>query len=78
MGLDESFFAAGGDSIDALQLIAALRREGLVLSPADLFAARTPREMARRVRPDGAASARGPSPRVRVRVRLGPPTCSWR
>ncbi|MBD7950906.1 condensation domain-containing protein [Oerskovia rustica] len=56
VGLDESFFAAGGDSIDALQLIAALRREGLVLSPADLFAARTPREMARRVRPDGAAS----------------------
>ncbi|MDF2847682.1 MAG: AMP-binding protein, partial [Oerskovia sp.] len=59
VGLDESFFAAGGDSIDALQLIAALRREGLVLSPADLFAARTPREMARRVRPDGAASAGG-------------------
>ncbi|MFE4464227.1 condensation domain-containing protein [Oerskovia sp. NPDC056781] len=59
VGLDESFFTAGGDSIDALQLIAALRREGLVLSPADLFAARTPREMARRVRPDGAASAGG-------------------
>ncbi|GAA3218843.1 non-ribosomal peptide synthetase [Oerskovia jenensis] len=59
LGLDESFFAAGGDSIDALQLIAALRREGLVLTPADLFAARTPREMAHRVRPDGAASAGG-------------------
>ncbi|MGW6005713.1 condensation domain-containing protein [Oerskovia enterophila] len=56
VGLDESFFAAGGDSIDALQLVAALRRDGLVLSPADLFAARTPREMARRVRPDGATS----------------------
>lgn len=59
VGLDESFFAAGGDSIDALQLVAALRRERLVLSPADLFAARTPREMARRVRPDDAASAGG-------------------
>ncbi|KRD47256.1 hypothetical protein ASE27_02445 [Oerskovia sp. Root918] len=56
VGLDESVFAAGGDSIDALQLVAALRREGLVLTPADLFAARTPREMARRVRPDGVAS----------------------
>ncbi|WP_231907534.1 condensation domain-containing protein, partial [Oerskovia enterophila] len=56
VGLDESFFAAGGDSIDALQLVAALRRERLVLTPADLFAARTPREMARRVRPDGVAS----------------------
>ena len=59
LGLDESFFAAGGDSIDALQLIAALRREGLVLTPADLFAARTPREMAHRVRPDGAESESG-------------------
>ncbi len=57
VGLDESFFAAGGDSIDALQLVAALRRDGLVLSPADLFAARTPREMARRVRPDALAPA---------------------
>ncbi|MHA7133522.1 condensation domain-containing protein [Oerskovia turbata] len=59
VGLDESFFAAGGDSIDALQLIAALRRDGLILSPADLFTARTPREMARRARPDGAAPVAG-------------------
>ncbi|KAG5951860.1 NRPS protein [Claviceps sorghi] len=37
IGLDDNFFWVGGDSISAMDVVAAARREGLVLSVADIF-----------------------------------------
>jgi len=37
LGVEDDFFALGGDSILALEVASAARREGLDLSPADLF-----------------------------------------
>ncbi|SDR22089.1 non-ribosomal peptide synthase domain TIGR01720/amino acid adenylation domain-containing protein [Paraburkholderia fungorum] len=38
LGIDDNFFAAGGDSINAFQVVAQARRAGLVFSSRDLFA----------------------------------------
>ncbi|MEU8778348.1 amino acid adenylation domain-containing protein [Streptomyces sp. NPDC048606] len=41
VGVDEDFFALGGDSIVSIQLVARARKEGLVLTPRDVFEHRT-------------------------------------
>uniref|UniRef100_UPI000593D0F5 amino acid adenylation domain-containing protein n=1 Tax=Nocardia concava TaxID=257281 RepID=UPI000593D0F5 len=41
VGVDDSFFALGGDSIIALQLVARARTRGLTLTPAQVFQHRT-------------------------------------
>ncbi|MFD5329947.1 phosphopantetheine-binding protein, partial [Streptomyces sp. NPDC127092] len=41
VGLDESFFALGGDSIMSIQLVARAKAAGLILSPRDVFERRT-------------------------------------
>ncbi|QWF79751.1 non-ribosomal peptide synthase/polyketide synthase [Amycolatopsis sp. CA-230715] len=41
VGVDDDFFALGGDSIVAMQLVARARAEGLVLSPRDVFRHKT-------------------------------------
>ncbi|MFC7931591.1 amino acid adenylation domain-containing protein [Streptomyces cinereoruber] len=56
VGVDDDFFALGGDSIVSIQLVTRARKEGLVLAPRDVFerrtvaalalAARTPEEKA--------------------------------
>ncbi len=46
VGLHDSFFALGGDSILALRAVAAARRRGLRLRPRDLFRHRTVAELA--------------------------------
>jgi amino acid adenylation domain-containing protein/non-ribosomal peptide synthase protein (TIGR01720 family) len=38
LGVDDNFFTAGGDSINAFQVVAQARRAGLVFSSRDLFA----------------------------------------
>ncbi|MBQ0826114.1 non-ribosomal peptide synthetase [Streptomyces tagetis] len=60
-GAEDSFFALGGDSILSLQLVARARRDGLLLTPRDVFAHRTPAALAR-VAGDGAHSAPPPVP----------------
>ncbi|MBO0916749.1 non-ribosomal peptide synthetase, partial [Streptomyces laculatispora] len=45
-GADDDFFRLGGDSIMAIQLAARARAAGLVLSPHDVFTARTPARLA--------------------------------
>jgi aryl carrier-like protein len=37
IGLDDSFFRLGGDSIAAMKLVAEARKEGLQLAVADVF-----------------------------------------
>ena len=39
--IDDDFFAFGGDSIGSIQVVAAARRAGLLISPRDVFAAKT-------------------------------------
>ncbi|MEU9198213.1 non-ribosomal peptide synthase/polyketide synthase [Streptomyces hundungensis] len=52
---DSAFFDLGGDSIMAIQLVSAARREGLAVTGADVFTHRTVAELAR-----AAAAARAP------------------
>ncbi|MEV5243627.1 amino acid adenylation domain-containing protein, partial [Streptomyces cinnamoneus] len=41
VGIDDSFFELGGDSIVSIQLVSRARRAGLLLSPRDIFQHRT-------------------------------------
>ncbi|WP_181763539.1 non-ribosomal peptide synthetase [Streptomyces albidus (ex Kaewkla and Franco 2022)] len=57
-GVDDSFFALGGDSIMALQLVARAREQGIVLTSQQIFSGRTVAELARTVKePDASSSA---------------------
>ena len=49
VGLDDNFFALGGDSIIAIQVVSRARQAGLRLSPADVFKHQTLRELAEAV-----------------------------
>ncbi|MBM7774388.1 amino acid adenylation domain-containing protein/non-ribosomal peptide synthase protein (TIGR01720 family) [Actinokineospora baliensis] len=49
VGVDDSFFALGGDSIVSLQLVAKARAAGLVIAPRDVFDSRTAGDLARLV-----------------------------
>ncbi|KWT62718.1 hypothetical protein ADL21_06555 [Streptomyces albus subsp. albus] len=68
VGIDDSFFDLGGDSIVSIQLVGRARKAGLVLSPRDVFRHRTPRALAQVAgdRPLGVAEDRdagtGPVP----------------
>ncbi|MFJ9182358.1 amino acid adenylation domain-containing protein [Streptomyces anulatus] len=57
VGVEDSFFALGGDSISAIQLVGAARRRGLRLSPRDVFERRTVEQLAALARTvDGTAA----------------------
>ena len=60
-GVDESFFALGGDSILAIRLVAALRDAGWEVSVADLFTHQTIAALAAHVRPAGSERAAAPA-----------------
>ena len=51
IGVHDSFFALGGDSILGLKLIARLREQGLSVTPRDLFRSPTPAALARTAQP---------------------------
>ncbi|AUG78204.1 Amino acid adenylation domain protein [Kitasatospora sp. MMS16-BH015] len=62
MGVDESFFNRGGDSIRAIQLVALARKSGLEITAGDVLKLRTPEEIARVARavdPGAAAEPAG-------------------
>jgi amino acid adenylation domain-containing protein/non-ribosomal peptide synthase protein (TIGR01720 family) len=46
VGIDDSFFALGGDSIISIQLVSRAHRAGLVFSPRDVFLHKTVAELA--------------------------------
>ncbi|GDY58189.1 hypothetical protein SVIO_088120 [Streptomyces violaceusniger] len=58
-GVEEGFFALGGDSILSMQLVSRARREGLVLTPRQVFQHQTPAALARLTSPPGAPAATG-------------------
>ncbi|HEY9313894.1 MAG TPA: non-ribosomal peptide synthase/polyketide synthase [Williamsia sp.] len=47
VGVDDSFFALGGDSIVSIQLVSRARSAGIVFTPRDVFDRRTIAELAR-------------------------------
>ncbi|MFC9767726.1 amino acid adenylation domain-containing protein, partial [Rhodococcus jostii] len=57
VGVDDSFFALGGDSIMAIQLVARAKTAGLALTPRDVFEYRTIARLARAIatRPEPSA-----------------------
>lgn len=46
VGVEDSFFAMGGDSISAIMLCTTLRHAGYLLKPSDVFALKTARKLA--------------------------------
>ncbi|WP_098898678.1 amino acid adenylation domain-containing protein [Streptomyces sp. st77] len=56
MGVDDSFFALGGDSISSIQVVAGARRAGLVITSRDVFRHRTPAAIAAVARRTDAAA----------------------
>ncbi|MFF0724260.1 amino acid adenylation domain-containing protein [Streptomyces sp. NPDC004134] len=57
VGADDDFFALGGDSITSMQLASRARREGLVLTPRQVFEAKTPERLAVVAEPESAPAA---------------------
>ncbi|MFE2322531.1 amino acid adenylation domain-containing protein [Streptomyces sp. NPDC059385] len=60
VGVDDGFFALGGDSISSIQVVSRARRAGLVVTARDVFKHRTPAAIAavaRRVEGSAAATA---------------------
>ena len=47
VGVDDNFFALGGDSIISIQVVSRARQAGIAFSPRDLFAHQTIRSLAR-------------------------------
>jgi aryl carrier-like protein len=81
VGLDDNFFRLGGDSILSIQLVSRARREGLALTPRDVFEYQTLEALARAARPVAATAeprqdAVGPvplTPIMRALLPDGPP-----
>ncbi len=72
-GIHDNFFDLGGDSILAIQIIARAAREGLRLTPRDLFERQTVAELARA--PDGFAVSEAEQGPVTGAVPLTPIQC---
>ncbi|MEU8824340.1 amino acid adenylation domain-containing protein [Streptomyces sp. NPDC048636] len=62
VGLDDSFFELGGDSIVSIQLVARARRMGLDLAPKDVFEHKTVARITAALPDDGPAAATAPQP----------------
>ncbi|MEU9096723.1 non-ribosomal peptide synthase/polyketide synthase [Streptomyces sp. NPDC048361] len=61
IGVDDNFFALGGDSILSMQVVSRLRRDGLHLATRDLFTHQTLGALASVVRTAPQQSAQGPA-----------------
>ena len=57
VGIDDDFFHLGGDSILSIQLVSRIRKEGLVITPRDVFTHRRPEAIAAVAVPVGAEPA---------------------
>ncbi|WP_420849199.1 amino acid adenylation domain-containing protein [Parafrankia soli] len=70
VGVDDDFFALGGDSIISMRLVSRLRADGFVVRPAQVFRHRTPAELAAALTGAGAlpgtvtTTGAGPLPRA--------------
>jgi amino acid adenylation domain-containing protein/non-ribosomal peptide synthase protein (TIGR01720 family) len=75
VGVDDDFFALGGDSIISIQLVSRARRAGVVISPRDVFEHQTVAELAAVARePAGALPA---APDTGVGVMSLTPVMHW-
>ncbi|MFC8419577.1 amino acid adenylation domain-containing protein [Streptomyces sp. NPDC057236] len=71
VGVDDDFFALGGDSIVSIQLVSRARRSGLAISPRDVFTRRTVAELAAYATPV-TDEVRAPGPAATGEVPLTP------
>ncbi len=74
VGLDDNFFALGGDSILSLQIIARAKRRGLKLTPKLVFQHQTVRSLAAVAVPLDATPAPAPTAAPRPALKEVPPT----
>ncbi|MET7703167.1 amino acid adenylation domain-containing protein [Streptomyces sp. NPDC005485] len=61
VGIDEDFFALGGDSIRSIQVVSRARKAGLALTTRDVFTHKTAAALARAAGAVGAGTASGPA-----------------
>ncbi|MFJ8234057.1 amino acid adenylation domain-containing protein, partial [Streptomyces sp. NPDC094448] len=66
VGIDDDFFASGGDSIMATRLVGRARRSGLRLRARDIFRHRTVAELASATPEDEAAAGAEPVPQIEL------------
>ncbi|WP_051944337.1 non-ribosomal peptide synthetase [Streptacidiphilus rugosus] len=64
VSVDDNFFALGGDSIISIQLVSRARKEGLALSPRDVFVHKTVSALAQVAAEAGPVEAAGTGARV--------------
>ncbi|WNV84491.1 non-ribosomal peptide synthetase [Umezawaea sp. Da 62-37] len=57
VGVEDSFFALGGDSISSIQVVSRARRAGLLITSRDVLRHRSPSAIATIARPAGATAA---------------------
>ena len=72
VGVDDDFFTMGGDSIVAIQLVNRARRQGVRITPQQVFVRRTPAALAEAA---GTAALRRPPPTRRRRARTSARSC---
>jgi len=72
IGVDESFFALGGDSIVGLQVVARARKRGLALTPRQVFEAQTIEQLAAVATSASASLAARPRPASATPLPLTP------
>ena len=68
IGVNDNYFAFGGDSLRAIQIVLAARKAGLHLDPSDVLENPTVSELARRATENGGAGSTAPVPIERARV----------
>jgi amino acid adenylation domain-containing protein len=77
VGVNDNFFAIGGDSITSIQVVAAARRQGLVLSAREIFECQTIAALAARIEAKagtaGPAGVAEPAPRESDPLRFAIP-----
>ncbi|GAA3021855.1 amino acid adenylation domain-containing protein [Streptosporangium longisporum] len=72
IGVDDSFFELGGDSIVSMQLAARAHRAGLALTPKDVFVHKTIARLARAVQETGERDGAAPGTATAPTVPAGP------
>ncbi|NNN33846.1 hypothetical protein HLK59_26470 [Streptomyces sp. S3(2020)] len=71
VGVDDSFFALGGDSILSIRLVAGARKRGLTVSARDVFRHKTVAGLARHARERTPRTRAHPAPEAEPRARDG-------
>ncbi|MQY11005.1 Linear gramicidin synthase subunit B [Streptomyces sp. RB5] len=77
VAVSDSFFALGGDSITAIQLVSTARRAGLRITPRQVFASPTPQALATLAAPVATDETPAEDPGAGIGTLLPTPITAW-